>query len=254
MIVFDDISKWFPAPGGRHVLYEGVSLTLPTGSSVAILGRNGAGKSTLLDIISGVIRPDTGRITTTGNISYPVGFSGAFHPQMTGVQAARFVARVYGADTQDVVDFTRDFTDLGRFLYQPIRTYSSGQKARLSFAISMAIPFDTYLLDEVGAVGDVNFKIKSSAVFEDRMRDAGIIMVAHGMKDVRKFCSQGAVIHQKRLFYYDDVEEAIAHYARINSGQSGKGGKRKKKAKTEKRAPWVARVVEGLMGRARVDE
>jgi capsular polysaccharide transport system ATP-binding protein len=258
MIVLEDISKWFPAPGGRHVLFEGVNLTIPSNTGVAILGRNGAGKSTLLDIISGVLQPDTGRVLTSGNISYPVGFSGAFHGQMTGVQAARFVARIYGADTDEVVEFTRDFTDLGRLLYQPIRTYSSGQKSRLSFAISMAIPFDTYLLDEVGAVGDINFKIKSNAVFEDRMRNAGIVMVAHGMGQVRKFCTQGAVIHRQSLYHYEDIEEAIAHYARINSNIGGRRGggrlKRKNAETATKPATWVTRVVEGLTGRARTED
>ncbi len=255
MIVLEDIAKWYPAPGGRHVLFDGINTTFPSGTGVAILGRNGAGKSTLLDIISGVTRPDRGRVLTSGNISYPVGFAGGFHRQMTGVQAARFIARVYGADTNEVVSFAEDFTEMGRLLHQPIRTYSSGQKSRLAFAVSMAIPFDTYLLDEVGAVGDANFKKKSRPLLEARLKSAGIVMVAHQMGQVRQFCTQGAVLHRRRLFHYQDVEEAIAHYEQINQGTGQKRRRRRRIVRPEpSKAPWVARIVEGLTGRARTTE
>lgn len=257
MIVLEDLSKSFPATGGRKVVFDGINALFPTGKSVGLLGRNGAGKSTLLDVISGVNAPDRGRVLTSGNISYPVGFSGGFSPMMTGIQATRFVGRVYGADSDEIVRFVETFTEMGPQLREPIYTYSSGQKSRLSFAISMAIPFDIYLVDEVGAPGDANFKTKSKALFEHRMRNSDIVMVAHAMNQVRQFCTIGAVLHNGQLKMFDDIEEAIALYAQINrlsKGRAKKGKKRNAQSSPPKPSSWVARVVEGMFGRARTDE
>lgn len=251
MILLENLKKSFPSRGGRHVVFDEINAVFPTGQSVGLLGRNGAGKSTLLDVISGVEAPDSGSVLTDGNISYPVGFSGGFHAMMTGTQAARFVARVYGADTDEIIRFVEDFSELGRQLRQPLHTFSSGQKSRLSLAISMAIPFDIYLVDEIGAVGDGNFKMKSRALIYDRMENADIFMVDHGMKKIRSFCSIGAVLHNERLHIFEDIEEGIAFYGKIN--RLTKGPERLSKVETVK-APWVTRVVEGLWGRSRVDD
>ncbi|WP_438956831.1 ABC transporter ATP-binding protein [Cognatiyoonia sp.] len=251
MILLENLRKSFPTRGGRHVIFDHVNAVFPTGESVGLLGRNGAGKSTLLDLIAGVEEIDRGRILTDGNISYPVGFSGGFHGMMTGIQAARFVARVYGADTDEIIRFVEDFSELGSQLRQPLHTFSSGQKSRLSLAVSMAIPFDIYLVDEIGAVGDENFKMKSRALIYDRMENADIVMVDHGMKKIRFFCSMGAVIHEERLHIFDDIEEAISFYGHIN--QLTKGSEKRKNIQAAK-APWVTRVVEGLRGRARVED
>ena len=251
MILLENLRKSFPSRGGRHVVLDQVNAVFPTGESVGLIGRNGAGKSTLLDVIAGVEAVDRGRVLTDGNISYPVGFSGGFHAMMTGTQAARFVARVYGADTDEIIQFVEQFSELGRQLSQPLHTYSSGQKSRLSLAISMAIPFDIYLVDEIGAVGDENFKMKSRALIYDRMESADIVMVDHGMKKIRSFCSIGAVIHNERLNIFDDIEEAIAFYGHINRLSKG----RERRANVEAvKAPWVTRVVEGLTGRARLED
>lgn len=251
MILLEDLRMSYPSKGGRHLVFDHVSAVFPTGQSVGIIGRNGAGKSTLLNVISGVEAPERGDVLTDGNISYPVGFGGAFHAMMTGSQAARFVARVYGADTDQIIRFVEDFSELGRQLWQPLHTYSSGQKSRLSLAISMAIPFDTYLVDEVGAVGDENFKMKSRAILYDRMQNSDIVMVDHSMKKIRSFCTIGAVLHETRLHVFHDIEQAIALYGQINNLA-------KKPAKAEtpvtEKAPWVTRVVEGLTGRARLDD
>lgn len=217
MLILENLRKTFPTSHGRKVVFNSINAVFPTGQSVAILGRNGAGKSTLLDVISGVQAPDDGRVLTSGNISYPVGFSGAFAPTMTGKQAARFVGRLYGADTDGMVRFVQDFTELGNTLDQQLYTYSSGQRARLSFAISMAIPFDIYLIDEVSAVGDANFRFKARALFEERMKNSDIIMVSHSMRQVRDFCTMGAVLNHGELQIFADIDAAISEYNRINA-------------------------------------
>jgi capsular polysaccharide transport system ATP-binding protein len=212
MIVLRDLSKTYVMNGERKVVLRRVSAVFPSNRAVALLGRNGAGKSTLLRMIAGTTDPTGGEILSDGRISFPVGFAGSFHPDLTGAQNIRFAARIYGVDTDALIDYVRDFAELGVHFHLPLRSYSSGMKSRLAFGVSMGIPFDTYLIDEVTAVGDASFKKKSAAVFTDRMRSAGAVFVSHSTAQVRELCDAGAVIENGRLHYYDDIDEAIAHH------------------------------------------
>lgn len=212
MIVLKDLTKIYRLEGRTKVVLDRANVTLPTGASVALLGRNGAGKTTLLRIIGGSVDPSSGEVLTDGEISFPIGFSGSFHPDMSGAQNTRFVARIYGVDTQDLMDFVEDFAELGTHFHLPLRTYSSGMKSRLAFGVSMGLKFDTYLVDEVTSVGDAAFKKKSRAVFRDRMDSAGAIFVSHSMGMIREMCQSGAVLERGQLHYYEDLEEAIAHH------------------------------------------
>lgn len=215
MVRFENLSKSFWNRGKRKVVIKRLDLTLPTGKSLGLIGRNGAGKSTLLDIIAGVQPPDTGRVVTDGTISWPVGFGASLHPQMTGRQNLRFVARIYGVDTESLFDFVLDFSELGGQIDNPVKTYSSGMRARLLFALSMGIKFDTYLVDEITAVGDANFTKKSQALFLDRVADASAIMVSHQMNKLRNFCDAGLVLNNGRLEYFDDLDDAIERHQEI---------------------------------------
>ena len=196
-------------------MIDNLNLTLPTGRSLALLGRNGAGKSTLLEIIAGIQTPDTGRVVTDGTLSWPVGFGGSFHPQMTGAQNVTFVGRVYGVDTDALRAFVMDFAELGDHFFVPMKTYSQGMRARLGFGLSMGIKFDTYLVDEVTAVGDGSFNRKSRAVFLERMKHSSAIMVSHQMGQLRNFCDSGVVLDQGRLHYFEDLEDAIELHQKI---------------------------------------
>ena len=210
MIRFENLTKSFRLKGERKVVIDNLNLTLPAGKSLALLGRNGAGKSTLLQIIAGTMRPDHGRVVSDGTISWPVGLGGSFHRELTGAENVRFIARIYGVDTDDLVNFVDDFAELGKFYHMPVRSYSSGMKSRLTFGASMGIRFDTYLVDEVTAVGDRAFKRKSRAVFADRMKHSSAIMVNHSMNQVRQFCNAGLVLERGRIRYFEDLEAAIA--------------------------------------------
>jgi len=212
MIKFDHLSKSFWTRDGPKFVARDIDITFPSGRSVGLLGRNGAGKSTLMQMIGGTVKPDEGTIHIKGSMSWPVGFAGSFHGDLTGQQNTKFIARVYGVDTDELLDFVEDFAELGAHFYLPVRSYSSGMKSRLAFGISIGIPFDTYLVDEVTSVGDAAFRRKSRLVFEERMRGAGAVVVSHAMTDMRTLCDAGAVLEDGILTFYEDIEEAIAHH------------------------------------------
>lgn len=210
MIRLDNVSKRYRARGVTTIVADRIDATFPTRVSVGLLGRNGAGKSSMLRMIAGTMLPTSGRIWSDGTISWPVGFAGSFHSELTGAQNVRFVARIYGVDTDELVAFVRDFANLGHHFDRPFYTYSSGMRSRLAFGASMGIDFDTYLVDEVTSVGDGDFRRGSERVFLDRMNNSGAIVVSHSMDLMRKLCTHGAVLHQARLTFYDDIEEAVA--------------------------------------------
>lgn len=209
MIRFENLSKSFWVNNRRKVVIDNLNLTLRTGQSLGLLGRNGAGKSTLMQIISGSMHPDTGRVVTDGTISFPVGFAGSFHPELTGAQNTRFTARLYGVDSAQLTDFVQDFAEIGQHFYMPVKTYSSGMRSRLTFGLSLGIKFDTYLVDEVTAAGDASFKAKARALFDDRMATSGAIMVNHSMGELKEYCQSGIVLEHGKMQYFEDIEDAI---------------------------------------------
>ena len=220
MIHFDMLTKVFVLDGKSKVVADEITATFPTGKSVALLGRNGAGKSTLLQMIAGTTDPTSGRITSTGTISWPVGFGGSFHPELTGAQNTRFIARIYAVDTDALCDFVEDFAGLGVHFHLPLKTYSSGMRSRLAFGVSMGIHFDTYLIDEITAVGDADFRKRSDALLRHRLKGAGAVVVTHEMGLVRNLCQAAAVLEGGKLYYYDNIEEGIRHHNR-NMAKAG---------------------------------
>lgn len=212
MIRLENLTKIFRRNGKETLVADNMNAVFPSGSSVALLGRNGAGKSTLLRMIAGTIAPSRGRIVSTGTISWPVGFAGSFHADLTGAQNVRFIARIYGVDTDELTDYVADFAELGAHFHQPFGTYSSGMRSRLAMGASMGIKFDTYLVDEVTSVGDAIFREKSQVVFNDRMSQSGAIVVSHSMTMVRNMCTTGAVLDRGKLHVFDDLELAIAYH------------------------------------------
>jgi len=219
MIRFENLTKSYRVNGMQKMVIDGLSMELPTGKSLALLGRNGAGKSTLMQLIAGTMRPDTGRVFSDGSISWPVGFGGSFHPDLTGAQNVRFIARIYGVDTDELTAFVEEFAELGKHFDMPVRSYSSGMKSRLTFGASFGIQFDTYLVDEVTAVGDAAFRRKSQALFIDRMKTSSAILVTHEMGQVRSFCNSAILLEDGHLTYFENVEDGItAHLDSISRG------------------------------------
>lgn len=220
MIELKNLTKTYRTPVGRKVILKDANMVFPTGRAVGLLGRNGAGKTTLMNMISGLIKPDGGEINHTGTLSWPVGFAGSFNRDMTGAQNTKFIARVYGVDTNDLMDYVEDFAELGVHFHAPVRSYSSGMRSRLAFGVSIGIPFDTYLVDEVTSVGDAAFKRKSRLAFRDRMQTAGAVFVSHSTAQLTKFCDSGAVLENGQVYFFDDIKEAIAmHHRNMGSNE-----------------------------------
>lgn len=213
MITLERVSKAYRTRIGWHDVLRNISASFPKGRSVGILGRNGAGKSTLLRLIGGVEKPDAGRITRQMRVSWPVGFTGGIHGDLTGRENARFVARIYGADLGYVVRFTEEFAELGEYFDMPIQTYSSGMRARISFGLSMACEFECYLVDEVTAVGDYVFQKKCREIFAERRERASVIMVSHNVNTIKQYCDMAAVLSDGHIELFETVEAAEAAYS-----------------------------------------
>ncbi|POP41392.1 ABC transporter ATP-binding protein [Superficieibacter electus] len=215
MIRIENLSKSYPTPQGRHYVFKDLNIELPSGKSVAIIGRNGAGKSTLLRMIGGIDRPDSGRIITDSTISWPVGLAGGFQGSLTGRENVKFVARLYAqkGELKEKVAFVEEFAELGKYFDMPIKTYSSGMKSRLGFGLSMAFKFDYYLVDEVTAVGDARFKQKCAALFKERHKEASFLMVSHSLNSLKEFCDNALLIDRNnRVTYYENISYAIDQY------------------------------------------
>lgn len=217
LIELKNIEKNYRGKTGRIRVLRDVSATFPKGRSTGILGPNGAGKSTLLRIIAGSELPNHGKVTRRGSVSWPLGFSGSFAGSLSGTENLRFVCRIYGADIAEVTDFVTDFAEIGRAIREPVRTYSSGMRQRLAFALSMAVNFQVYIIDESLAVGDANFQAKCQAIFEDRRKESDVIMTSHSIDMIRQYCDRAGVLNDGELFMFNTIDEAEEYYMRVSS-------------------------------------
>jgi capsular polysaccharide transport system ATP-binding protein len=212
MIELRGITKRYRVRGGHHVVLNNVNLQIAAGDKVGILGRNGAGKSTLIRLISGAELPTHGRIIRGMSASWPLAFGGAFQGSLTGIDNIRFICRVYDADASVVIPYVDDFAELGLYLREPVKTYSSGMQARLAFAISMAIEFDCFLIDEVISVGDARFHRKCQRELFEKRKDRAMVIVSHQAESIRDHCERACVIRDGSLVDFPDVNAAHDYY------------------------------------------
>jgi len=215
VICLDKVTKSYMTLNGRIVVFRDLSLDIPEGVNVGLIGRNGAGKSTLMRLLSAVDLPDSGEIITRGRLSWPVGLKSGMQKNLTGRDNVKFVCRVQGvrrAGMQEKIRYVQEFADIGEYFDQPVSTYSSGMQARLAFGTSMAFDFDYYLIDEVMAVGDVTFKRKSRKVFDERLQKSKVILVSHNMKLINKMCDVVVHLDHGRADIYNSVRKGIAAY------------------------------------------
>ena len=215
MIKIENLTKSYRTPTGRHYVFKDLNIEIPSGKSVAFIGRNGAGKSTLLRMIGGIDRPDSGKIITNKTISWPVGLAGGFQGSLTGRENVKFVARLYAKqeELKEKIEFVEEFAELGKYFDMPIKTYSSGMRSRLGFGLSMAFKFDYYIVDEVTAVGDARIKEKCAQLFKERHKESSFLMVSHSLNSLKEFCDVAIVFKDDNaVSFHEDVQEGVAEY------------------------------------------
>lgn len=215
MIVVSDIHKRYMTDHGPGPwVLQGVSFTIPPKVNVGLIGRNGAGKSTLLGIIGGIDYANRGFVDRRCRVSWPMGFGGGLQGSLTGRQNAKFVCRVHGHedDMAERLQQIQDFAEIGSFFDEPVKTYSSGMRSRLQFALSLAFEFDVYISDEVTSTGDAAFRKKAADAFKGLANKAGLIMVSHSEGTLKQFCSAGIWLHNGQAHWFDQIDDAIKAY------------------------------------------
>ena len=214
MIIFNNVTKYFPTPNGRHYILKDVSLTLPGDKNIGVFGANGSGKSTLMRLLAGTDFPNTGRISIKGNVSWPLGLSG-YQGSMTGRENAEFVCRIYGkskAEIKERLAYIKEFSEIGDFFEMPLKSYSSGMRSKFSFAVSMAFDFDYYLIDELTSVGDKRFKQKCKETFDAKKDVANFLFVSHNLNELKRQCDIGIYIKDSKIHVHNSIDDAISAY------------------------------------------
>ena len=215
MIICKNITKIYSHGGKQRRVLDGVNLSINRGDRVGLLGRNGAGKSTLIKLIGGVEMPSSGVIIRNMSVSWPLGFAGGFQGSLTGLDNARFIARIYQREYANIRRFVEDFTELGKQLKMPVKTYSSGMRARLAFALSLAIEFDCYLIDEIILVGDQNFQRKCHAEMFNKRQERAMVIASHSPDFIKDSCNKAIIIDGGVADLYEDVNLAVERYSQL---------------------------------------
>jgi capsular polysaccharide transport system ATP-binding protein len=213
MISCENLSKRYPMGSGHKQVFKDLNLRISPGERIGLLGRNGAGKTTLIKLIGGVEMPTSGKVRRGMSVSWPLGFGGGFQGSLTGYDNARFIARIYGMEYDEIRDFVEEFSQLGAQLKMPVKTYSSGMKARLAFALSLTIEFACYLIDEVIVVGDADFQRKCHNELFDKRGDRALVVASHSPDLIRQFCNRALILHEGSGRMYSDVNEALEVYS-----------------------------------------
>jgi capsular polysaccharide transport system ATP-binding protein len=213
MLKFDNVSKSFWTGKQRKVILDRASFSIEIGNSLGILARNGTGKTTIINMMAGLEKPDEGHIRRDCRISFPLGFMGGLNNKHTARENVRFIAQLYGLDPDYVEAFCRWLVGIEEYFDMPVGTYSGGMKARLNFALLLALDFDMYLIDEgMPSTADVEFNKKAGDIMRERLETTTLVVVSHQAKTLEKFCRSAAVLLDGQLYMFDTLEEAKALY------------------------------------------
>ena len=218
MIRLENVSKYYPTSQGKKYVFKNLTFSFPEKRNIGVLGLNGTGKSTLLRMIGGIDYPNSGTIEIQGSISWPLGLGGGVQGSLSGRDNARFVCRVYGDSEEQIAEklnFIQKFSELGDYFDLPVKTYSSGMKSRLQFAVSMAFDFDIYLMDEITAVGDAKFKEKSQNALKAKREFSNYIMVSHNANELIQECDSLIVLDKNSVKLFDDVKDGMQYYKEL---------------------------------------
>lgn len=215
MLELRNLTKWYSTPRGRRYVFRDLNFVFPPDASIGLIGRNGAGKTTLIRLLGGIEFPNSGSVVSDARISWPVGLSGGFQTTLTARENIQFVCRIHGATGRSmrrIIDFVADFAEIGEYFDMPVNSFSSGMRSRIAFGMSMAFDFDYYLIDEITAVGDPQFRSKSQEVLAERLTRSKVIMVSHAMPEIEKFCDVVALVDRGRVEIFEDIKQGIAIY------------------------------------------
>lgn len=216
-----------------HAL-DNVSLELKRGEAVGIIGRNGNGKSTLLKIIAGVLSPTQGHVNVKGKISAILELTSSLKPELTGLENIELNLKISGFkqhELKEKIKEIEEFAEIGEFINQPVKTYSSGMKSRLGFGIATSSEPDILILDEVLAVGDFNFQQKCLAKINGMRENISMIFVSHSMNSVRLFCDNVMVLEKGKKAFYGKADDGIKYY--LEQEEKKKQELKKKEKKLE---------------------
>lgn len=213
MITFTNVHKSYLTKVGLNSVLRDINLQVKPGQRLGILGKNGAGKSTLVRLLSGSTLPTKGKVERTMSVSWPLGLTGGLQSNLTGYDNVRFIARIYGVSPEHSIEFIREFTELGHYLDEPVKTYSSGMRAKLGFAISFLVDFDCYLIDEALAVGDARFREKCHYELFEKRKHAALILVSHSNQMIKEYCDSAVLLKDKTIHHFETLDEAIKSYS-----------------------------------------
>jgi capsular polysaccharide transport system ATP-binding protein len=212
VIQFQKVTKSYNTRFGVNHVLNNVNLEVKPSQRLGILGVNGSGKSTLVRLLSGASKPTKGKVTRAMSVSWPLGLTGGFQTKLTGLDNVRFICRVYGVHPDHGIAYIEEFTELGKFLKEPVHTYSSGMRSKLAFAISFLVDFDCYLIDEALAVGDARFREKCHYELFERRKDAALVLVSHSNQLIRQYCDSAVLLKDKTIHHFSSLDEAIQNY------------------------------------------
>ncbi len=216
MIAITDVHKRYQTDHGPGPwVLRGINLVIPPGINVGLIGGNGAGKTTLLRLIGGVDQPTRGSVRRHSKVSWPMGFGGGLQGTLTGRQNAKFVCRIYGQETEMAgrLERIQAFAGIGSYFDEPVKTYSSGMKSRLQFALSLAFEFDLYISDEVTSTGDAAFQAKAARAFKDLVGTSSLIMTSHSISTLKQFCTAGIWLTGGQAHWFDNIDDAVKAYS-----------------------------------------
>ena len=210
---------WNKKKADEHVVLKDVSLDIKKGETVALIGVNGSGKSTLLKLMTKIIYPTKGKITTYGKLTSLLELGAGFHPDFTGRENIYFNAAIFGLTKQEIDARLNDiieFSELGEFIDSPVRTYSSGMYMRLAFSVAINVDADILLIDEILAVGDAHFQDKCFAKLEElKNSDKTIVIVSHSLGAIKKLCNRAVWLHDGEIRMDGTDEKVIDEYMKV---------------------------------------
>ena len=210
---------WNKKKADEHVVLKDVSLDIKKGETVALIGVNGSGKSTLLKLMTKIIYPTKGKITTYGKLTSLLELGAGFHPDFTGRENIYFNAAIFGLTKQEIdarLNEIIEFSELGEFIDSPVRTYSSGMYMRLAFSVAINVDADILLIDEILAVGDAHFQDKCFAKLEElKNSDKTIVIVSHSLGAIKKLCNRAVWLHDGEIRMDGTDEKVIDEYMKV---------------------------------------